>query len=521
MNRLLSRLSSDERGVAMMLVVFALVILSTISVTLLQLVGNETTRSGASVKNESSFQAAEAGIDDYIGKLVDNRSYYLQFVHPAESTRRDSASGTVVGVSGACTTSSRPDAVDWEDPITHELLGREWTSTNGKDRWCQLPASSSGETYEYNLQITAPKTPENLTKAIEIVSTGRRVGADRDERAIQVLVDMTSVTDYQMFTASNVSYGPEATTTGKVYSANDICHRGVAWENIYAEDDITCMPTLNGSATAYDGANIPTPPRGTNFAQLHAALIDVKRAAQTGGVNLDLNDNSNYHGWRVTFQDNGKMLIESCKKNGSADLADQTPVCGSASGNPYYSDQEDIPSIGAVYATKTIIISGPGASGINGPSTVNGRVTLASNDDIVVAGNIRYVEDVECECGDDSLGLIALNSVYVADWAPSQLTWRAASLAETYQWRAWDCGSIPGRTGANPRSTMTYYGSTITNGTSGNPDRGGSTGVGCMTSYDDRFYKYDATLLYLPPPWFPTIDLPYTILLFREVPAGL
>jgi hypothetical protein len=503
---MLARLRHEEEGVAMVLVVFATVILSVLGVTLLELVGDETTRSGASVKSQTSFQAAEAGIDDYLAKLVDNRVYYLQYVHPAESTRRDNVSGTIVGVSGACTSSSKPAPVAWS-------LGREWTSPNGRDRWCELPGG-----FEYNLQITAPETTGNSTEAVQIVAVGRRTGSTQDQRSIQVLVDPSSVADYQMLSASSVSYGNTATTTGKIYSADDICHQGVARANLYAESSISCTPSLQNGAVAYDSATIPTPPKGTNFAALQVALIDVKRAASAGGVNLDDFDTVDYHGWRITFQADGSFLVQSCKKNASgADLADATPTCGVGPG-PFYSATASIPSNGAIYASKTIIISGPGGSGINGPSTVNGRVTVASNDDIVIAGNVDYVNPVACGCGDDVLGVIALNSVYVADWAPNTLTWRAASLAERYQWRAWECGSLPGRTGTG--STMTYYGSTITNGTTPNPDRGGSTGGGCMSSYDTRSYNYDPSLVYLPPPWFPTVDQPYTIVLFREVPAA-
>jgi hypothetical protein len=263
----------------------------------------------------------------------------------------------------------------------------------------------------------------------------------------------------------------------------------------------------------YNSSNIPTPPKGTNFAALQVALVDVQRAADVAGILLDDFDNTTYHGWRLTFQSNGDVLVQSCKKNGTNDLAEATPTCG---GSGSYTATVQIPTNGAIYATKTIIIGGPGASGNNGPSTVNGRVTVASGDDIVIAGNISYVNAVNCVCGDDVLGMVGQNSVYVANWAPKNLTWRGASLARLYQWRAWDCGNVSGRTGQG--STMTYYGSTITNGTTPNPDNG-DTGGGCMSSYDDRFYNYDQTLTYLPPPWFPTIDTPYTFQLFREVPA--
>jgi Tfp pilus assembly protein PilX len=343
MNTLLSRLRSDQEGVAMVLVLVATVILSVLGVALLELVTNETKRSGASVKSQTSFQAAEAGIDDYLAKLVDNRVYYLQYVHPAESTRRDTPSGTNVGVSGACTTSSKPAPVAWS-------YGTTWASPNGKDRWCQLPGG-----FEYNLQITSPQTPGNMTDGIEIMATGRKTGSAGDVRSIEVLVDPTSVADYQMLSASSISYGNDATTTGKLYSAVNICHQGTAWANLYADGSITCTPSLQGGAVTYNSATIPTPPSGTNFAALQVALIDVKRAADTGGINLDTYaaiPSPDEHGWRLTFQSSGNVLAESCRMNGG-DLADVTPICGGAGA---WTGTLTIPPNGAIYATKTTII---------------------------------------------------------------------------------------------------------------------------------------------------------------------
>ena len=41
-----------------------------------------------------------------------------------------------------------------------------------------------------------------------------------------------------------------------------------------------------------------------------------------------------------------------------------------------------------------------------------------------------------------------------------------------------------------------------------------------MNMFDTaRDYEYDETLLYLQPPWFPTIGDSLTMLLFRELPA--
>jgi hypothetical protein len=55
---------------------------------------------------------------------------------------------------------------------------------------------------------------------------------------------------------------------------------------------------------------------------------------------------------------------------------------------------------------------------------------------------------------------------------------------------------------------MTFTGSTATHG-------GGS-----MSLFNSRVYQYDQTLVYLPPPWFPTVQDAYTIVLSREVAAS-
>ena len=89
MKRLADRLHGEE-GIAMVLVVFAVALLATLSVVLVDTVTSESTRSTRAVTKQSSFEAAESGLDDYIAKLADDRSYYLHWVHPGESTRRSS-----------------------------------------------------------------------------------------------------------------------------------------------------------------------------------------------------------------------------------------------------------------------------------------------------------------------------------------------------------------------------------------------------------------------------------------------
>jgi hypothetical protein len=69
-------------------------------------------------------------------------------------------------------------------------------------------------------------------------------------------------------------------------------------------------------------------------------------------------------------------------------------------------------------------------------------------------------------------------------------------------------GSAVSQTINGTHGTMTFKGSTAT-----------ALG-GFMSMFNTRNYLYDDTLLYLQPPWFPTIDYAYTVLLFRELPPG-
>jgi len=142
-----------------------------------------------------------------------------------------------------------------------------------------------------------------------------------------------------------------------------------------------------------------------------------------------------------------------------------------------------VPSNGAIFADVTVIVSGE----------VDGRVTVGTADDIVVRDGIAPVTG-----GDDVVGLVAYSDLWVAAYAPAQLTWNAAVLVHTNTWHA--AGPSKGA-----GSKMTFKGSSAT-----------ATG-GSFTQYASRVYSYDETLQFLSPPWFPTVDDTYTVTFFREI----
>ncbi len=233
-----------------------------------------------------------------------------------------------------------------------------------------------------------------------------------------------------------------------------------------------------------------------NFSNFTTSITDIKRAADLNVVGTqtpyDLN-NGNYDIWKLTFKSDGTLDVAGCKDSGSNKPEDVKPTTCTA-----VSNNLPMPANGAIYAQQSVMIS-DGTSTCGSPvitgNCVNGRVTVASANDVIIGDNIDYVQT-----GDDVLGLIAANEMIVAQWAPTTLSWRGATIAQTGQWRS----AIGNQT---HNGTMTFTGSTATNG------------GGYMSMYATRVYKYDNSLLYLQPPWFPTIDYAYTVLLYRELPA--
>lgn len=447
MTLLNSRLRRED-GVAMVLVVILGAFMTLISITLIDIVRAESNRSAHSVWSEASFQAAEAGLDDYIAKMVDDRVYYLHQVHAAESTRKP-PTGPNVGA-GATWTG-----------------GTTWTYPNGKDAWKQL---TNG--YEYNIQILPPAAGATSTR---ITATGRRIGSTTDVRVIETLVRPSLLSDFYRLSDNDVSWGSGASTYGKIYVNGNINHQGTAYADIYAEGSISGNPSMQNGAQKYDSSTIRTKIKNPiNFANFLVSFVDIKRAAQSGGLYLSGGGSTI---WRLTFNSNGTVTVQTCVPTSGSAPEQVAPTCSAYAGSPF-----PVPSNGAIYTEQTAVVDGQ----------VSGRVTVGSNDSIVVAGNIGPVT-----AGTDVLGLAALNDLWVAKWSPYNVDWTAAVLVQNNTWHA------AGNNGS--KGTMNFWGSSAT-----------QTGGG-FSAFNTRNYNYDQTLLYLPPPWFPVIDDTYTVSLFREL----
>ncbi len=469
----------DEQGNALIVVMVSAFVLTMLVFTALSRSDSQNVESARLARASTAFQASEAGVDDYIAKLTEDRNYHLHWVHQAEATRTKT-NGTKIP-----TAQQRLD--DPNGPW--EWIGGDttWTYADGKDGWRTL-----GNGVEYDLKITPPTATSG--NQVKITSTGRRTAQPDEWRANEAVVRPSSIADFQRIVGNgSVSWGATATTFGKLYASNDITHDGTAHGDLYAIDDILAHPTYQSGAQGYDSNSNPTASQilggPINFSSFLGSFGEVETAAIAAG--LALPNDSTAAGWRLKFMADGNVAYARCTLSGSQNLGTTQPTCGADTIRP-------VPANGAIFSHQNVIVSWPSE-----PSTLDGRITVVSKLNIFPAGNIAYET-----AGDDVLGLIAGEEMIIPSYVPNVMNWTSANLAQ-----GTSCGSPPpancgdwhtaGPNGS--KSTMNHAGSTAT-----------LTG-GSLTMFNTRNYSYDLNLLNLPPPYYPVLEDAYTVTLFREV----
>jgi hypothetical protein len=406
--------------------------------------------------------------------LLENKSFYNQYLSKGEVTR--------VATNGTRVSSSPNAAVAWS-------LGATWGYSSTRDGW----SNDVGNGYQYSLKVYPAAAGGDGTTKIVVVGRPMNSTDKTTWRAIETVIRPASLADFQMFSASNVSYGDTASTYGKVYAGVDnagnrhnIDHNGKAYADLMAEGSITVdadtvQPgvkryTRTGSPSLDQVPGLATPPSFNSFL---TSLSDVQRAAQSGGIYLN---DATADAWRLTFRvsgTTGMVDVQKCTKTSGNDVGAVAPTCGAITSYV-------LPTNGAIYTQQNVLVGG----------VIGGRVTVVSATNLYVVDNITYAVS-----GEDVFGMVAQNDVIVARYAPDQLTWRGAALAQSGARHSYDNSETKPST-----SKATFIGSTTTYGSP------------YMNMYHDRDYIWDDTLRYLQPPWFPSLGNVYTIVLSREVP---
>lgn len=480
-----SRRGGSQDGVSLIVTIALTGILAMLVLASLSFARSANTQTARAGRTDIALQAADAGVNQYVSRLVEDPRYYDHWVDPAEDPRIDPY-GAV------------------HAPGTAWTPGVSWTYAGPPQTWTQLQEARFG-TAAYSLRITPPPSGSDLVTVQATGQSGRNA-PNPVTRSVQSQIHPTSIADFQIISNATIHYGSTATTTGKLYSAVDINHEGDALAPAYAAHyacstgsttgcNSSSRPSSVYQAGAYDSVSVPSFqtrfPTPIDFSQFTSSLLDIKDAATSGGTAFN---DPGVRAWEVQFLADGRVRV--FKITGSTDP-------GAGLGTIGCPTTINVPSNGAMYFEQSVIVSDgtnksdscvPTATVGPRPSTVNGRVTIATKGNVYVGGNISYASS-----GDDVLGLIAANEVIITKYTPSVLTWRAASLAQSGQWRTYQ-GNSDGR-----HSSMTYIGSQTT------------ADGGYASMFDNRTYQYDETLQRLRPPFYPILEGSWQTYYWREV----
>lgn len=452
-------------------------------------------QSARSSRADIALQTAEAGVQQYVSRIVESKRFWGGYVDAAEDPRVTAAGATVL------------PGEAWP--------GGPWTYAGGATSWKILNTGRYG-TSAYSLRVY----PQG-SQSLRVHATARVVEASGKNpvvRSIVATVKPLNLSDFQMVSDKTIRYGDTATTNGKVYSNEDVLHGGNALDTLYAQNYVCTQwtyvncPGASVSASRFKG--VPKSMDRTTipaFRSLFRNPIDFssfaldrqqfKQSAQAPGMGVYKNDAS-ARGWMVQFNGAGQVLIWKITSGSAIDLERQLGTLGCPETvalrggnleNFLYFEQPVVIGNGTAVATAC------DATARSRDSVVDGRVSISTSASIYIGGNISYQKP-----GRDVLGLMAQNSVVMATYAPYNLTWRAATLAETGSWRT----AAPKYNGelTNTKGSLTFIGSIAT-------AQGGYADM-----YGARDYQYDEQFTASgPPPQFPDIDGTWDVTDWREV----
>jgi Tfp pilus assembly protein PilX len=519
--------SRDEAGVAMIIAITVVMLMTMIPLVVFTQAIQQLPLARHDQDHESALAAAEAGVDDYLGRLATNANYWTY------------------------------SATNPPTPANAAFTG--WVQVPGN------PTTSNQECYRYkpNTTQTAATGVVYLTSSGKRLTTPTGTCANASSPGVirtvslgvrrQGFLDYLWLTDYEINDpALSGPPNPAAcrfhqyewnTVTGSGYGPSDLgdC-QAVTWSNlsvlngpVHSNDGLyVCgSPTFNGrvdtyyNSTATSGSgNTPKfggpgkvyntcsggtalapnfdagdPSSGT-FLQFPAANNSIKTQANgaTGGIGCLYTGPTT-----ITLLSTGKMNVTSPKTRST------NSGCTPGSGR-------NLPVNGVIYVQNVPSSSSdPNYSSCFGSSCIgdvnisgvlNGQLTVAAADDIDITDDLTYHQ---YPGGTDVLGLVADNDVAVvhargAD-VTDDITIDAAilSLNHSFYVQNWDSGGNDPCSGTHPCAIAGAHSINL-NGVISQKYRGPvgtfSSGTGTLSTGYNKNYTYDSRLKYLSPPFF-------------------
>lgn len=511
----------DQSGIAMVLAIIVVLLMTLIPLALFQGAIGQLPLARHNQDHESALAAAEAGVDDYLNRLAQNSNYWTY-------------------------NASNP-------PTPANAAFTSWVSVAGP--------STNGECFRYNVNTT--KTA--ATGIVYLTSSGKRLtnaslgcSSSGVIRTVSVglrrqgFLDYLWLTDYEItdpslsganatsctfraweWNAGSSKYGPSSINNcsivywstlsvldGPVHS-NDglyVCgspqflgntdtyynsksSNNVANSKQFGNPGTVLNPLGCANSPSYarngdpaSGPMLAFPPANTSIRAEADGALGGLGCLYTGPTTIAL-------------LATGKMNVTSSKSLST------NAGCGPGNGL-------SLPANGVIYVQNVpSALTDPNHSACGGSScigdvsvsgTLNGQLTIASQDDIIITGNVMYHQ---YPGGSDVLGLVADNDVAVLHANNADVTddlridAAIMSLNHSFYVQNWATGGNAACSATHPCSVPGVH-SLIINGVITQEFRGPvgtfSGSPPAIVSGYNKSYSYDTRLKYMSPPYFLT-----------------
>ena len=267
------------------------------------------------MKRDAAYQAAEAGVDDYISKLIDDRLYYVHFVHAAEATRRAATSGRIVTATQTWQHDRRQrlDLSERQGSLVRFGEDGQWLRVQPPD-----PVAVRGPAARSHDRCR-PARPVNdghprLARAPGARPPSSCPTSRCSRRQHQLRIRRARPTGRSTRASTAAASSTTSTTTGSRTATSTP-------RATYRRRD--------ADRTARRGTTRRGHPHGhrnpINFASFLASLVDIQAV---GSRRASTSTTRPPPGWWLTFSNNGTFTAQTCTKSGAVEHRQTVqPVC--------------------------------------------------------------------------------------------------------------------------------------------------------------------------------------------------
>lgn len=485
--RRLIRAGADEAGQALLFVLIASALLISVPLAIATTTIDQLPQTTRNLNWDAAYEAAQAGLNDYLQDLDNNGSYTLY----NKSNQTTPANAAFSGWVEASTTppeyySYAPSIVPSTGLVSLEVSGEAGTGAGQVVRtfdYTVRPATSLDDIYWSNYETIDPALGSQYSSCDQYYQSGSSPSS-----TCVIEFDTADVLDGPVFSNDTFRTCGSPTFKSTIESGNPNLAAGY-----------TAAPSCASSTPVFnDGpptivAN--TPPQ-TSIPSADAGYALANGCEFTGNVTLTMTAVTTATPPDTSIAWSGGTLASGSKS-----------WCGSGSSGTITTNSM---TAAMIYTPASITVSG----------SMTGSLDLMANNNISVDGSLTYpTADVKTAANgtmydsQDALGLVAQNfiSMYPTTTAGTTIDAAILSLTDSFYLPNWTTSPLEG--------TLTVFGSIAQNNRG---PVGTAYSTGAIASGFSKSYHYDTSLQTLWPPYFvPPTSAAWGATTYSECAQGL